>query len=145
MDSHRRDAEIQAVFSHLYEISRRANARSRNVGEPLSFVEHSLLRFIAATPGARAIDIAAAFSLNRSTVSRQVNTLITLGLVQYLDHDENRGRGRVVALTERGRARLATSAALQQGVVTERLAAWTDAEIAAFAAGLARYNEAGQK
>jgi DNA-binding MarR family transcriptional regulator len=142
MDSTPRDADIQAVFDHLHEISRRANARSRNLGEPLTFVEHSLLRFIAATPGTRATDIAAAFSLNRSTVSRQVNTLIELGLVSYQDADGDAGRGRILVLTEHGRAQLARSAAVQHGIVTDRLSGWSDAEIATFAVALARYNDA---
>jgi len=146
MDSQPRDEDTQAVFDHLHEVVRRGNARSRRLGEPLTFVEHSLLRFIAATPGTRATDIAVAFSLNRSTVSRQVNTLIELGLVRYQDYDvvpetdEGTGRGRVLALTDHGDAQLASSAAAQRAIVTDRLADWTDAEIAAFATALARYN-----
>ncbi|MGA7205081.1 MAG: MarR family winged helix-turn-helix transcriptional regulator [Specibacter sp.] len=141
MDSTPRDEDIQTVFDHLHEISRRANARSRTLGEPLTFVEHSLLRFIAATPGARATDIAAAFSLNRSTVSRQVNTLIELGLVHYQVGEA--GRGRILALTDHGIAALARSAAVQHGIVTDRLSGWSDAEITSFAQALARYNDAG--
>ena len=83
-----RESDIEAVFGQLREISRRSSARSRSIEKTLTFVEDSLLRFIATTDAARATDIAAAFSLNRSTVSRQINTLITLGLVHYQDHHE---------------------------------------------------------
>lgn len=147
-----RESDIEAVFGQLREISRRSNARSRSMEKTLTYVEDSLLRFIATSDGARATDIAAAFSLNRSTVSRQINTLLTLGLVQYQEHHESdtnptsgpvpSGRGRILALTESGEVQLATSTRVHQGVVKDRLAGWSDAEIAIFAAALARYNEA---
>lgn len=168
-----RESDIEAVFSQLREVSRRSNARSRSIEKTLSFVEDSLLRFIATTNGARATDIAAAFSLNRSTVSRQINSLIALGLVQYEDeqqgelhgnqHDETQdkqssqvtkdaaldpapstpapsGRGRILELTESGEVQLVTSTRVHQGVVKDRLSAWSDDEIATFAAALTRYN-----
>lgn len=136
-----RDADIRAVFGHLQDMTRRATARSRRLNEPLTFVEYSLIRFIEATPGTRATDIAAAFSLNRSTVSRQVNTLIELGLVRYVDHDDEPGRGRVLDLTDHGRAQLAAAVDAQQEAIRDRLDGWTDAEVASFAAALARFNE----
>ncbi|SED91715.1 DNA-binding transcriptional regulator, MarR family [Arthrobacter alpinus] len=152
MDTTPRDSDVEAVFGQLREISRRSNARSRIIDHPLTFVEHSLLRFIATTAGTRATDIATAFALNRSTVSRQINTLIGLGLVHYQDHEtggkdnstgaETSGRGRILALTELGRIQLASSTAAHQDVVKDRLSGWTDSEIATFAAALARYNEA---
>ena len=152
MDTTPRDSDVEAVFGQLREISRRSNARSRISDHPLTFVEHSLLRFIATTAGTRATDIATAFTLNRSTVSRQVNTLIGLGLVNYQDHQTDikagptanptPGRGRILALTELGRIQLASSTAAHQDVVKDRLSAWTDSEISAFATALARYNEA---
>ena len=140
MEQQSRDADIQAVFGHLQEVTRRGTARSRRLNEPLTFVEYSLVRFIEATAGARATDIATAFSLNRSTVSRQVNTLIELGLVRYVDHDEP-GRGRVLDLTDHGRAQLAGAVEAQQKVLEGRMAGWTDDEVAAFATALARFNE----
>ncbi|WP_427018515.1 MarR family winged helix-turn-helix transcriptional regulator [Pseudarthrobacter sp. P1] len=142
MGTHPRDDDLQAVYEHLLTVTRRGSARSRRLSEPLSFVEHSLVRFVASRPGVRATDIAAAFALNRSTVSRQVNTLIELGLVAYATSGaEEPGRGRVLGLTEHGRAQLANSAAAQRAVLTERLNGWSDADVAAFAAMLARFNE----
>ncbi|WP_082634149.1 MarR family winged helix-turn-helix transcriptional regulator [Arthrobacter alpinus] len=167
-----RESDIEAVFGQLREISRRSTARSRSIETTLTFVEDSLLRFIAASDGARATDIASAFALNRSTVSRQINTLITMGLVQYREQHEyqeherqdqavrgtvpngelnpdpnhapspaSSGRGRILALTESGEVQLATSTRVHQSVVKDRLAGWSDPEIATFAAALTRYNE----
>lgn len=140
MDAHSRDNQLQSVYENLQTVTRRASARSRRLSEPLTFVEHSLVRFIADTPGTRATDIAAAFQLNRSTVSRQVNSLIELGLVDYGAAGEEPGRGRVLGLTDRGRAQLASSADAQRSVLSERLAGWSDGDVAAFAAMLERFN-----
>ena len=141
MGQQSRDVDIQAVFGHLQEVTRRATARSRRLNEPLTFVEYSLIRFIEATPRTRATDIAAAFALNRSTVSRQVNTLIDLGLVRYVEHDDEPGRGRVLDLTDHGRAQLATAVEAQQTAIRDRVQGWTDDEVSAFAASLARFND----
>ncbi|WP_417215557.1 MarR family winged helix-turn-helix transcriptional regulator [Arthrobacter sp.] len=139
-----RAADIRQAYEQIQQLSRRITDRSRHLGEPLTFVEHSLLRFIAATPGTRAIDIAAAFSLNRSTVSRQVASLAGMGLVTELEHDAGvPGRGRILALTGEGEAKLALAAQAQQESLRERLAGWSDDEVHAFAAALARYNQPG--
>lgn len=139
-----READIRQTYEQIQELSRRITDRSRRLSEPLSFVEHSLLRFIAATPGTRAIDIAAAFSLNRSTVSRQVAALTGMGLVAELGHDAGApGRGRILALTGEGEAKLAQAAAAQQESLRERLAGWSDDEVHVFAEALARYNTPG--
>jgi len=137
----RRQDATDAVYREMATISRRVAARSRSVGAPLSAVEHSLVNFIGATPGCRATDIAAAFQLNRSTVSRQLATLTQLGLVAQLSPDESSGkRGRVLALTDQGRQQLARSVEAHRGAMNERLADWTEEEIIAFAAVLRRFN-----
>lgn len=136
-----READIRQAYEQIQELSRRITDRSRRLGAPLSFVEHSLLRFIANTPGARATDIASAFSLNRSTVSRQVAGLAGMDLVRELGHDAGTpGRGRVLALTAEGEAKLAQAAAAQQESLRGRLAGWTDQDVHDFAEALARYN-----
>lgn len=140
MGREQREQDIQAVYHHMQMITRRANARSRHLAEPLSLVEHSLLRFIADAPGTRATDIADAFALNRSTVSRQVGTLLDLGYIAYDDAES--GRGRVLALTEVGAQRLEASAAVHRAALIERLEGWSEEQISSFAAALERYNVA---
>ncbi|MGP9526979.1 MULTISPECIES: MarR family transcriptional regulator [Micrococcaceae] len=135
-----RETDIESVYHHMQMITRRANSRSRQLAEPLSTVEHSLLRFIADTPGSRATDIAEAFSLNRSTVSRQVGTLLDLGYAAY--DDSEAGRGRILELTKLGQERLDASAAVHRAAVIERLEGWSAEQISDFAAALERYNEA---
>lgn len=140
MSRKQREADIESVYHHIQMITRRANSRARQLAEPLSMVEHSLLRFIADTPGTRATDIAEAFSLNRSTVSRQVGTLLDLGYAVY--DDSEAGRGRVLELTKLGQERLDASAAVHRAAVIERLEGWSEEQISDFALALERYNEA---
>nr|WP_228497959.1 MarR family winged helix-turn-helix transcriptional regulator [Frigoribacterium sp. VKM Ac-1396] len=113
----------------------------------MSFVEHSLVTFIAANPGCRATDIAADFGLNRSTVSRQLGGLVELGLVEPgaaavgTAGGEAR-RGQALALTDRGRELLARSVDANRSALADRLAGWTAAEVDALAAALHRLNSA---
>ncbi|MCB5273530.1 hypothetical protein BJG92_01052 [Arthrobacter sp. SO5] len=139
-DNEQRTGGINAVYSEMETLSRRAVARTRRMSAPLSFVEHSLLTFIGTTPGCRATDIAADFQLNRSTISRQLTTLGELGLVEYTPQENDAGRGRVLRLTERGRQLRERSVAAQRSVVTSRLKEWSEEDIAAFAAALGRFN-----
>ncbi|WP_022881433.1 MarR family winged helix-turn-helix transcriptional regulator [Gryllotalpicola ginsengisoli] len=130
------------IFEEISVITRRSTARARRLAAPLTFVEHSLLQFIGSTPGCRATDIAASFHLNRSTVSRQVAGLFELGLVEYAPHTEDvRQRGRELRLTEHGKAQLNAAQEAQRTAMFDRLADWSDAEVAEFAELLARYNK----
>jgi len=134
-------AEIDRVYSELERVSRRAVARARRRSAPLSFVEHSLVTFIATHPGCRAVDIAADFGLNRSTVSRQLAGLLELGLVSTGGEAGGR-RGQVLSLTPRGDELLARSTEANRAALAETLGEWRPAEIADLAAALRRLNSA---
>lgn len=143
--STRREDRMQAVYDQLSSISRRAAARSRRTAEPLTVVQHTLLTFIDTTPECRAIDIAAAMRLNRSTVSRQLGDLQAIGLIEVgaASGEANpAARGQLLALSQRGRDLLDRSIAANHVELERRLADWTDDEIDVLAAGLERFNEA---
>lgn len=133
---------IDDVYAELERVSRRAVARARHRSAPLSFVEHSLVTFIATHPGCRAVDIAADFSLNRSTVSRQLAGLVELGLVAPVDGADGARRGQVLALTPRGDELLARSVDANRAALAERLEGWRPEEVAELAASLHRLNTA---
>jgi DNA-binding MarR family transcriptional regulator len=140
---HRGQQGIDTVYSELETVSRRAVARARHKSAPLSFVEHSLVTFVAANPGCRATDIAQDFGLNRSTVSRQLAGLVELGLVEPGAGAETDGRrGQALALTDRGRELLARSVDANRSALADRLEGWTAAEVDALAAALHRLNSA---
>ncbi|MCC3277689.1 MULTISPECIES: MarR family winged helix-turn-helix transcriptional regulator [unclassified Arthrobacter] len=136
------DDPVDSVYDEIEAIYRRALARSRRINAPLTQVEHSLLSFIGAHPGCRATDIASAFSLNRSTVSRQLHALADLSLVTAGEEEQGQGRrGRMLYVTDEGLRRLETSLSVQRSAVKSRLRGWSQAELQDFLAALKRFNE----
>jgi DNA-binding MarR family transcriptional regulator len=132
---------LDTIFEEINVITRRSTARARRLAAPLSYVEHSLLQFIGATPGCRATDIASSFHLNRSTVSRQVSALLDHGLVEYAERgDGSPLRGRELRLTTSGKSRLTSARGEQRKASFQRLADWSEDELATFAGLLDRYN-----
>lgn len=139
-----RSEQMETVYSQIAAISRRGVARNRRTAAPLTVVQHTLLTFIAATPDCRAIDIAQALRLNRSTISRQVGDLVGLGLVEAPGTERagsgSSGRGQILALSPRGRELLERSDAANLSEIERRLADWSDAEIDVLARALQRFN-----
>lgn len=137
----KRDDRMQAVYAELQAISRRAAARSRRTAEPLTVVQHTLLNFIAVTPDCRAVDIASAMRLNRSTVSRQIGDLQELGLVEVgVQPISSQARGQLLLLSDRGRELLQRSIRANHAELERRLADWSDDDIDRLADGLERFN-----
>lgn len=80
--------------------------------------------------------------LDKSTVSRQISTLEKLGLVErHADPDDHRIQ--VLHPTEAGTQALAATQASRRTAYQERLADWTQDDLARFAAYLLRYNATG--
>ncbi|MEV8212963.1 MarR family winged helix-turn-helix transcriptional regulator [Leifsonia sp. NPDC077715] len=136
-----RTASIARVQRELTTIGRRGTARVRRENEALSIVDRSLLAYIREHPGCRAIEIAAHYELNRSTVSRQLSALTESGCVVNAP-DEHTGRGQALSITARGVDVLDAADEALRVTMTGRLRGWSEAEIAAFAAMLERYNDA---
>ncbi|MFC9558633.1 MarR family winged helix-turn-helix transcriptional regulator [Agromyces sp. NPDC056965] len=126
------------VLRALIVISRRGVADARIANISLSMTDQSILGYIVDHPGCRSIDIAQAFRLNRSTVSRQLAGLMKLGVV--CEKTDASGRGRPLQLTDSGWAAYDEAIGILQGVVDENLDDWTDAEVARFAHDLQRFN-----
>jgi DNA-binding MarR family transcriptional regulator len=136
-----RDAYIERVQRELTTVGRRGTARIRRENETLSTVDRSLLAYIQSHPGCRAVEIAAHFQLNRSTVSRQLAALLDHGLVAAANTDsQGTGRGVALELTDSGEKTLTSVAELLHHDMTQRLAGWTKDEIEQFAVLLERYN-----
>lgn len=134
----RRSDDAARVLRELIVISRRGVADARTARVPLSMTEQSILGYLVENPGARSADIARAFRLNRSTVSRQLGALLRLGVVRELP--DASGRGTPLELTEAGWAAYDEAIGILQQVVDRHLGDWTDAEVARFARDLGRFN-----
>jgi DNA-binding MarR family transcriptional regulator len=87
----------------------------------------------------RASDLVVRLGLDKSTVSRQVNGLIDLGLVDR-EPDPDDGRAQVLRPSASGADRLAGIRAARRAYLRSELADWPADEIAALGQLLERYN-----
>jgi DNA-binding MarR family transcriptional regulator len=118
--------------------------RARDLGDDLhpdvSLVAYTLLAQIDVTPAARAADLAAHFGLDKSTVSRQLEQLISAGLLRREGERPGR-RGCELALTTAGQQYLAAAAQAVRCRLAERLTDWDDRDVAAFGHMVGRFNQ----
>jgi DNA-binding MarR family transcriptional regulator len=135
-----RESDITRAYAELSRITRRAAVRARGPESALSIVDHSLVDFVAQHPGCMAIDIARFLRLNRSTISRQLSGLIAAGLVETIDGGA--GNAKPLVVTEAGRAALARSVRVHRDSLEDRLAAWSDDDVALLAGLLERLGAA---
>ncbi|CAN7298899.1 MarR family winged helix-turn-helix transcriptional regulator [Microbacterium foliorum] len=137
-DSGGRRGDSADVLRSLVAITRRGLIDARAEEPRLSITDQSIVMAIADEPGIRSTDIARMFRLNRSTVSRQLSTLVSLGLVQ--ETPSVSGRGRPLELTAEGEEAFRNTLRSLQGVIDVHLAQWTDAEVHRFAQDLRRFD-----
>ena len=134
-----REAALEDLYKGVTTMAR----RSRDVGDDLhpglSVVAYTLLTEISLTPGVRAADLCAHFGLDKSTLSRQLEQLISAGLLRREGERPGR-RGNVLALTPVGEQHLAAAAQAVRSRLAEWLSNWEDQDIAAFAELVARFN-----
>ncbi|GAA4150211.1 MarR family winged helix-turn-helix transcriptional regulator [Leifsonia shinshuensis] len=133
---------IARVQRELLTLGRRGTARVRREDEVLSVVDRSLLTYIQDNPGCRAVDIAAHFQLNRSTVSRQLAALLEHGYVAADDDAPGGSRGIALRLTPAGGRAFDQSTRTVLDSVARRLEGWSETDLEAFARMLERYNAA---
>ena len=89
----------------------------------------------------RAADLSDAFGMDKGGVSRQVQTLVDLGLVERRPAAEDR-RAILLDASDEGRRRLEAMTRHRSDRFDERLSAWSDEELSEFSAQLAAYNRA---
>jgi DNA-binding MarR family transcriptional regulator len=126
----------EVIHRELNTLARRVRAEAHRLHPALSFVAYTLLGHARATGGCRAVDLAALYQLDKSTVSRQVADLERRGLLERAPG----GRGQRLRVTAAGLAELAAAAAGQREALARRLAGWDEADLRAFAGYLERYN-----
>ncbi|MQY09466.1 MarR family winged helix-turn-helix transcriptional regulator [Actinomadura macrotermitis] len=136
-----RDDDVETIGWQLTAFARRARALAERLHPELPLASYSLLAHLAETGGCRATDLAAYFLLDKSTISRQIGDLERLGLVERQVDPANQ-RVKVLRPTEAGLRKLAEVGERQRTAFRSRLDSWSDADLAAFARYLERYNAA---
>ena len=139
-----REAALDDLYQGLTTLSRRARDVGDDLHPGLSLVAYTLLTQVDAEPGVRAADLAAHFCLDKSTLSRQLEQLISAGLVRREGEQPGR-RGYVLTLTAAGRQHLDVAARAVRDRLAERMADWDDDDIGAFGALVARFNRGSSR
>ncbi len=135
-----REAALEDLYQGLSTMVRRARDLGDDLHPDVSLVAYTLLAQIDVTPAARAADLAAHFGLDKSTVSRQLEQLISAGLLRR-DGERPGRRGCELALTTAGQQYLAAAAQAVRCRLAERLTDWDDRDVAAFGHMVSRFNQ----
>ena len=135
-----RETALEDLYHGLTTMARRARDMSDELHPALSLVAYTLLTEIDLTPGTRAADLCAHFGLDKSTLSRQLDQLISAGLLRR-DNERPGRRGSVLALTPAGEQHLAAAAQAVRDRLAGRLTGWDDGDIATFAQLITRFNQ----
>lgn len=115
--------------------------RARAVHPELQPASYLLLAYLADQGPHRSSALAEILCIDKGSVSRQVQHLVELGLVDRAP-DPADGRATLVSASEVAVQRINDVAEDRRRWLDERLGGWTDAELADFAGELGRYNAA---
>ncbi|WP_155059715.1 MarR family winged helix-turn-helix transcriptional regulator [Streptomyces blattellae] len=130
---------VETIQREMTVFARRARASAGRIHPELSLVSYTLLGHLEECGGCRAIDLAAHYALDKSTVSRQVAALERTGLIERRLAPEDH-RVQVLHPTETGRSILTQVTESRRAAFHERLADWPREDLERFAAYLVRYN-----
>lgn len=140
------DDETMRALEHemgvlVRRIRRLIAVRARMVHPDLSPVAYSMLIALHDSGPRRASDLVDQFSIDKGAVSRQVQSLLELGLIERTPDPEDR-RAATLAITAEGDRRLELIAQQRRAEVIGRLADWGPEELQSFVRSLTRYNTA---
>jgi DNA-binding MarR family transcriptional regulator len=137
-------ARLEREVGLLLRRSRAVSARLAGVlHKDLDGAAYGLLALLQDAGPLRASDLVSRLALDKSTVSRQVATLVDLGLVQRTA-DPADGRAQVLTPSPEGTARLARIRAVRRARWEADLADWPTADVATLGHLLARLNSIGE-
>lgn len=130
------ERELAMMFRRARSMSMTAAAK---VHEDLDSASYSLLLMVDDAGSLRGMDVAGRTGLDKSTVSRQIATLVELDLLERVP-DPDDGRARLVQLSEAGRQRLTRARSEGREYMKEEFAQWSTRDLAELARLLAKFN-----
>lgn len=138
-----RQRDLRAIESEVGSLIRRVKRvigeRAREVHPELHPMTYFILTHLATHGPLRGADLSDAFGMDKGGVSRQVQALVDLGLVERKPDAEDR-RAILLDATDEGRERLERMSRHRSDRFDQRLADWSDEDLATFARQLAAYN-----
>ncbi len=123
----------------IRRIRRVIGERARSVHEDLQPASYLMLSWLADEGPVRASSMVENFNIDKGAVSRQLQHLVDLGLVERTP-DPDDGRATLVAASEDAVHRLADVAEHRRKWLDERLGDWDAEELARFVGLLEHYN-----
>jgi len=115
--------------------------RARSVHPDLQSSSYLMLGYLVDNGPLRASAMSTVFDIDKGAISRQVQHLVDLGLVDRTP-DPDDGRATLISVSADGASRFTDVVAHRRKWFDERLGDWSAEEILAFAGTLSRYNEA---
>ena len=131
----------QEVGVLIRRVRRVIGIRARAVHESLQPAAYLMLGYVAEHGPIRASAMAEIFDLDKGAISRQVQHLIDLGLIEK-NPDPDDGRATLLSTTDDAVRRMQDVAAHRRKWLDEQLGDWSDSQLSGFARELGRYNAA---
>jgi DNA-binding MarR family transcriptional regulator len=133
-------ADLEREFAVFVRQDRAASGQlGRDVHPGLNVAAYRLLAHLADRGPRRPTELACHVGVTSPTISRQLQHLEELGLIERLQAMDD-GRAYLVALTDQGRDRVAEVRAARTRRLGTLLASWPDHDVRTFAELLARFN-----
>jgi DNA-binding MarR family transcriptional regulator len=123
----------------IRRVKRVIGERARAVHEELQPASYLMLSWLADEGPVRASSMVESFNIDKGAVSRQLQHLVDLGLVERAA-DPDDGRAMLVAASDEAVRRLADVAEHRRKWLDQRLGDWDADELAHFVELLERYN-----
>jgi DNA-binding MarR family transcriptional regulator len=143
-ETHEAFVRLEREIGLLLRRSRAISSRlSAELHPDLDGAAYGLLALLQDTGPLRASDLVARLGLDKSTVSRQVSSLVVLGLVDRAA-DPDDGRAQVLTPSAEGSARLARIREARRVRWEEDLSDWPEEDVARLADLLGRLNRLGE-
>ena len=144
IDPHEAFVRLEREVGLLLRRSRAISARlAAELHPDLEGAAYGLLALLQDIGPLRASDLVARLGLDKSTVSRQVASLVALGLVKRAPDPED-GRAQVLTPSPEGAARLARIRDARRARWEADLSDWPAADVATLAELLGRLNRIGE-
>ena len=143
-DTHEAYVVVEREIGLLLRRSRAMSTRlAREIHPDLDGAAYGLLALLADAGPLRATDLVVRLGLDKSTVSRQVSSLVDLGLVSR-EADPTDGRAQVLTPSAEGAAQLARIREARRARWEEDLSHWPVADVATLGELLGRFNRLGE-
>jgi DNA-binding MarR family transcriptional regulator len=128
----------------IRRVRRVIGERARAVHPDLQTASYLMLTFLAAEGPQRSSVVSERFNVDKGAISRQVQHLCDLGLLER-EPDPVDGRAVLISASPDAVRRMAAVDRDRRRWLDEQLGEWTETDLRDFVAGLARYNQALDK